>query len=192
MSEHLVRIARRHLDPPPPRAPVAACFSIASTRDNPLSSLLRACLWMRGSLRLCRFRFFRWNGIGRGLLPALVSIVQGHFRRQLCRIRPEVFLQDDSVASIPRRGSFSSARKRPNRHSGRLGASLFDVAVLPWPDRQKTGLLVGVGPSFVFPTATSKSAGQGAWQAGASGCSSQCLVGGAEGIRTAGLIRLNV
>jgi len=43
---------------------------------------------------------------------------------------------------------------------------LFDIAVLPWPDRQKTGLLVGVGPTFVFPTATSKSAGQGAWQAG--------------------------
>src|SRR5215469_9109603 len=43
---------------------------------------------------------------------------------------------------------------------------LFDIAVLPWPDRQKTGLLVGVGLSLVFPTATSKSAGQGAWQAG--------------------------
>jgi hypothetical protein len=44
--------------------------------------------------------------------------------------------------------------------------ALFDVAVLPWPDRKKTGLLVGVGPTFVFPTATSKSAGQGAWQTG--------------------------
>ena len=43
---------------------------------------------------------------------------------------------------------------------------LFDIAVLPWPDRQKTVVLVGVGLSLVFPTATSKSAGQGAWQAG--------------------------
>jgi hypothetical protein len=43
---------------------------------------------------------------------------------------------------------------------------LFDVAVLPWPDTKKTGLLVGVGPTLVFPTATSRSAGQGAWQAG--------------------------
>jgi len=43
---------------------------------------------------------------------------------------------------------------------------VFDVAALPWPDRKKTGLLVAIGPSFVFPTATSKSAGQGAWQAG--------------------------
>jgi len=43
---------------------------------------------------------------------------------------------------------------------------VFDIAVLPWPDRQKTGLLMGVGPTFVFPTATSNSAGQGAWQAG--------------------------
>ena len=43
---------------------------------------------------------------------------------------------------------------------------LFDIAVLPWPDRKKTGLLVGIGASFLFPTATSKSAGLGAWQAG--------------------------
>jgi hypothetical protein len=42
---------------------------------------------------------------------------------------------------------------------------LLDVAVLPWPSRD-TGFLIGVGPTFVFPTATSRSAGQGAWQAG--------------------------
>jgi hypothetical protein len=43
---------------------------------------------------------------------------------------------------------------------------MFDAAILPWPDRDKTGFLIGLGPTFVFPTATSKSAGQGAWQAG--------------------------
>jgi hypothetical protein len=43
---------------------------------------------------------------------------------------------------------------------------LFDLGVLPWPDPRKTGLLMGLGPAFVFPTATSKGAGQGAWQAG--------------------------
>jgi hypothetical protein len=42
---------------------------------------------------------------------------------------------------------------------------LFDLAVLPWPDR-KTGLLMAVGPVFVFPTATHHEAGQGAWQVG--------------------------
>jgi hypothetical protein len=42
--------------------------------------------------------------------------------------------------------------------------ALFDVAVLPWLSTES--LLVGVGPGFVFPTATSKSAGQGAWQVG--------------------------
>ena len=36
---------------------------------------------------------------------------------------------------------------------------LFDLAVLPWPPAE-TGLR-----KFVFPTATSKFAGQGAWQA---------------------------
>ncbi len=42
----------------------------------------------------------------------------------------------------------------------------FDLAVLPWPDRKKTGLLLGLGVTGVLPTATSKSAGQGAWQGG--------------------------
>jgi hypothetical protein len=43
--------------------------------------------------------------------------------------------------------------------------AMFDLAVLPWPPKE-SGILVGVGPTFVFPTATSTSAGQGAWQAG--------------------------
>jgi hypothetical protein len=42
---------------------------------------------------------------------------------------------------------------------------LFDFAVLPWPGRE-SGLLMAVGPIFVFPTATDKTAGQGSWQAG--------------------------
>jgi hypothetical protein len=42
---------------------------------------------------------------------------------------------------------------------------LFDLAVLPWPGRE-TGLIIGVGPTFVFPTATSNVAGQSAWQVG--------------------------
>lgn len=42
---------------------------------------------------------------------------------------------------------------------------LFDLIVIPWPGRE-SGLLMGAGPTFVFPTATHRSAGQGAWQAG--------------------------
>jgi hypothetical protein len=42
---------------------------------------------------------------------------------------------------------------------------LFDLAVIPWPG-QESGLLMGVGPVFVFPTATARVAGQGAWQVG--------------------------
>ncbi len=44
--------------------------------------------------------------------------------------------------------------------------SVFDIAALPSPDRKKTGLLIGIGPTLVLPTATSTRAGQGAWQAG--------------------------
>ncbi len=43
---------------------------------------------------------------------------------------------------------------------------LFDLAVMPWPSPKETGLLWGMGPTFLFPTATSKSAGQGTWEAG--------------------------
>jgi hypothetical protein len=42
---------------------------------------------------------------------------------------------------------------------------LFDLAVLPWP-RRESGLVMGLGPTFVFPTATNKVAGQRAWQVG--------------------------
>jgi hypothetical protein len=42
---------------------------------------------------------------------------------------------------------------------------LLDLAVIPWPD-PKSGLLMAVGPVFVFPTATHRTAGQGAWQVG--------------------------
>ena len=42
---------------------------------------------------------------------------------------------------------------------------LFDLGVLPWPGRE-SGLLMGVGPLFVFPSATHRTAGQNAWQAG--------------------------
>jgi hypothetical protein len=43
---------------------------------------------------------------------------------------------------------------------------LFDLAVLPWPNYKEIPIAVGIGPAFVFPTATSTSAGQGAWQVG--------------------------
>jgi hypothetical protein len=42
---------------------------------------------------------------------------------------------------------------------------LFDLAYIPWPGRE-TGLFMGAGPLFVFPTATHREAGQGAWQVG--------------------------
>ena len=42
---------------------------------------------------------------------------------------------------------------------------LFDLAYIPWPGRE-SGLFMGVGPLLVFPTATHREAGQGAWQVG--------------------------
>jgi len=42
---------------------------------------------------------------------------------------------------------------------------LLDVAILPWPGRE-SGLILGFGPIFIFPTATHEMAGQNAWQVG--------------------------
>lgn len=42
---------------------------------------------------------------------------------------------------------------------------LLDLGVLPWPGRE-LGFYLGIGPLFVFPTATHPLAGQGAWQVG--------------------------
>jgi hypothetical protein len=43
---------------------------------------------------------------------------------------------------------------------------LFDLFVMPWPNTRETGFRWGIGPYFVFPTASWHAAGQGAWQLG--------------------------
>jgi hypothetical protein len=81
------------------------------------------------------------------------------------RLPPYTLLPCDQLV----RPTFSLVTVPSSRGGSRTefgDTSIFDVAVLPWPDRRATGLLIGVGPTLVFPTATSTSAGQGAWQAG--------------------------
>jgi hypothetical protein len=43
---------------------------------------------------------------------------------------------------------------------------LFDLFVMPWPNSVETGFRWGIGPCFVFPTASWHGAGDGAWQLG--------------------------
>jgi len=62
---------------------------------------------------------------------------------------------------------------------------LFDFGVIPWPSRD-TGFTHGAGPVFVFPTATHRLAGQGAWQAGPGYAA---LYKGIPGVLLAGLIQ---
>jgi len=65
------------------------------------------------------------------------------------RVPPRSFLPFDqlirptlSLVTVP------SSRGGTRTEFGDL--SVFDVAVSPWPDRKKTGLLIGIGPTFVF------------------------------------------
>jgi hypothetical protein len=68
-------------------------------------------------------------------------------------IRPSV-----SLVTVPT-GNGSSTRTEFG------DIQLFDLGVIPWPGRE-TGLFMGLGPLFVLPTATHRTAGQGAWQVG--------------------------
>ena len=43
---------------------------------------------------------------------------------------------------------------------------LFDLFILPWPDESTTSFAWGLGPMFVFPTATASETGKQAWQLG--------------------------
>jgi hypothetical protein len=43
---------------------------------------------------------------------------------------------------------------------------LFDLFIMPWPNSRETDFRWGIGPYFVFPTASWHGAGQGAWQLG--------------------------
>ena len=62
---------------------------------------------------------------------------------------------------------------------------LFDLAVIPWPGRE-SGFLMAAGPLFVFPTATHRFAGQGAWQVGPAFAA---IYKGIPGLLLAGLIQ---
>jgi hypothetical protein len=88
--------------------------------------------------------------IGRVIIP---RVPESSFLPFVQLIRPSV-----SLVTVPT-GTGTGTRTA-------IGdTQLFDLGILPWPERE-SGLLMGVGPLFVFPTATDKLAGQGAWQAG--------------------------
>jgi hypothetical protein len=94
-----------------------------------------------------------------------VETNQAIIRPLIPRIPPNTLLPFNQLI----RPSFSLLTVPSSRGGSRTefgDLPIFDIAALPWPDRKKTGFLVGIGPTFVFPTATSRSAGQGAWQAG--------------------------
>jgi hypothetical protein len=66
-----------------------------------------------------------------------------------------------SIVTVP-----SGAEKGTRTELGDM--QLFDLAIMPWPSEQ-TGIKLGLGPTLVFPTATSKLAGSRAWQSGPAG-----------------------
>jgi hypothetical protein len=88
--------------------------------------------------------------IGRAIIPRVPKLTLLPFVQL---VRPSFFL-----VTVPT-GKGSATRTEFG------DMQLFDVAVLPWPSPE-TGFRMGVGPLFVFPTASDQSAGQGAWQVG--------------------------
>jgi len=62
----------------------------------------------------------------------------------------------------------------------------WDLFISRWPDPRTTGLRWGIGPYFVFPTATTHAAGKGAWQAGPAGA---VVYRGIPGLLLGGLLQ---
>src|SRR5215471_8502000 len=56
--------------------------------------------------------------------------------------------------------------KGASTRTGFGDTQLFDLFVMPWPNQSETHFRWGIGPYFVFPTASWHGAGQGAWQMG--------------------------
>jgi hypothetical protein len=71
------------------------------------------------------------------------------------RIPPQTFLPFTQLI----RPTFSLVTVPSSRGGTRTefgDLPVFDLAVLPWPNRQKTGILIGIGPTIVLPTAPLK------------------------------------
>jgi hypothetical protein len=56
--------------------------------------------------------------------------------------------------------------KGASTRTGFGDTQLFDLFIVPWPNSRETDFRWGIGPYFVFPTASWHGAGQGAWQLG--------------------------
>lgn len=54
----------------------------------------------------------------------------------------------------------------PSTNTQFADTQFFDLFVSRWPNPLTTGLRWGIGPYFVFPTATTTAAGSGTWQVG--------------------------
>jgi len=54
----------------------------------------------------------------------------------------------------------------PSTNTQFADTQFFDLLISRWPDPETSGLRWGIGPYFVFPTASSRAAGKGTWQAG--------------------------
>jgi hypothetical protein len=90
----------------------------------------------------------------RTILRAIVPRVRKFSLLPLVQlIRPSV-----SLVTIPKNKGSSTRTEFGDMQ-------LFDAFVLPWPGR-RSGLLMAAGPTFLFPTATYKTAGQRSWQVG--------------------------
>jgi hypothetical protein len=56
--------------------------------------------------------------------------------------------------------------KGASTNTGYDDMQLLDLLIVPWPNSRETDFRWGIGPYFVFPTASIDQAGQGAWQIG--------------------------
>lgn len=143
----LVATPVRAVDPDEPIEPSAA--RLAEEFTDPLTTLPQ--LFLQDAYTPSIYGTTAWTNrvIARVLVPRLPKYSLFPFVQL---VRPTF-----SLVTIP------TGRGGTRTEFGDI--QLFDLVVLPWPAKE-SGLLVGIGPLLVFPTATDRAAGSGAWQVG--------------------------
>lgn len=133
----------------PPRAPISE-DELASEVNDPVATLTQIQLKDQ----------FTPAEYGTNAQPNTLQF------RSVIAVRPHLFTPLEElvrptiqVVTVPRGKTASTTTALDD-------IQLLDLFVIPFPDVSKTGFRWGIGPYFVFPTATSQFTGKGTWQLG--------------------------
>lgn len=147
ISIMVVRVARCHADPP---TGTSDAESLTEKANDPTATLTQIQLK----------NFYTPSEYGTNAQPNTLLL------RAILAVRPHGPLDLEEIIRPTFQIVTNPLGKGSATRTGFGDTQLFDLFVMPWPDSHESGFRWGIGPYFVFPTASWHSAGQGAWQLG--------------------------